>query len=161
MKRFVLGAVFLVVLAACNRTPETASSGGSTDTTIVRTIPDTPLDVGLRFSNNLGMNDPDCFTCLEPSLSDSVQSLQRSPWEIFGRWRGFDSGGRLTETVTGEDGRNRTSYYCSIARLEELPPVIRLDFVLIDGQWYIEQVESELPRDVIDSLSVQTQASLV
>ncbi|RKZ01305.1 hypothetical protein DRQ21_10905 [Candidatus Fermentibacteria bacterium] len=161
MKRFVFGAVFLVVLAACNRTPETASSGGTADTTIVRTIPDTPLDVGLRFSNDLGMNDPGCFACLEPSLRDSVQSLQLSPWEIFGRWRGFDSGGRLTETVTGEDGLNRTSYYCSIARLEELPPVIRLDFVLIDGQWYIEQVESELPRDVIDSLSVQTQASLV
>jgi len=161
MKRFVFGAVFLVVLSACNRTPETASSGVSADTTIVRTIPDTPLDVGLRFSNNLGMNDPDCFASLEPSLRDSVQSLQLSPWEIFGRWRGFDSGGRLTETVTGEDGRNRTSYYCSIVRLEELPPVIRLDFVLTDGQWYIEKVECELPRNVIDSLSVQTQASLV
>lgn len=163
MKRLIQfsGVTILVVLAACGKAPEPSSGEIFTDSTIVRTIPDTPLAVGLRFSNSLGMNDPQCFDYLEPELRDSVQSLQLSPWEIFGRWRGFDSGGRLTETVTGEDSLNRTSYYCSIARLEELPPVIRLDFVLIDGRWLIEKVESELPRDVLDSLSVQTQASMV
>lgn len=159
MKRLIL--VILSLLAACSRGPEPAQRNISTDTAIVRTIPDTPLAVGLRFSNGLGMNDPECFNYLEPAFRDSVQGLQLSPWKIFGRWRGFDSGGRLTETVTGEDSLNRTSYYCSIARLEELPPVIRLDFVLIDGQWLIEKVVSELPRDVLDSLSVQTQAFLV
>lgn len=75
MKRFVFGAVFLVVLAACNRTPETASSGGTADTTIVRTIPDTPLDVGLRFSNDLGMNDR---SIVPPVVSDAVYTAGSS-----------------------------------------------------------------------------------
>ena len=163
MKRLILsfGATVLFLLAACNQPPESFNEDVSTDTTIVRTIPDTPLSVGLKFSNGLGMNDPVCFDFLEPALRDSVLSLQLSPWEVFGRWRGFDSGGRLTETIIGEDSLNRTSYYCSIARLGELPPVIRIDFVLMDGCWLIERVESELPRDVLDSLSVQTQASMV
>ncbi len=163
MKRLILilPVTVLLVLVSCSRAPESARQDIPADTTAIRTIPDTPLSVGLRFSNNLGMNDPQCFDYLEPAFRDSVRDLQLSPWEVFGRWRGFDSGGRLTETVTGEDSLNRTSYYCAIARLEELPPVIRLDFVLIDGQWLIEKVESELPRDVLDSLSVQTQASMV
>ncbi|MCD4707416.1 MAG: hypothetical protein K8S62_06735 [Candidatus Sabulitectum sp.] len=157
----ILQVTALLLLASCSKTPESVQPETSGDTTVLRTIPDTPLTVGLRFSNNLGMNDPQCFYYLEPAFRDSVQDLQLSPWEVFGRWRGFDSGGRLTETVTGEDSLNRTSYYCTIARLEELPPVIRLDFVLLDGQWLIEKVESELPRDVLDSLTVQMQASMV
>lgn len=163
MKRLILsfGATVLFLLAACNQPPESFHEDVSTDTTIVRTIPDTPLSVGLKFSNGLGMNDPVCFGFLEPALRDSVLSLQFPPWEVFGRWRGFDSGGRLTETIIGEDSLNRTSYYCSIARLEELPPVIRIDFVLMNGCWLIERVESELPSDVLDSLSVQNQASMV
>ncbi|MCK5786439.1 MAG: hypothetical protein KAH54_07760 [Candidatus Sabulitectum sp.] len=163
MKRLILilWVTVLALMLACSSGQDSVQQELSPDSTIVRTIPDTPLCVGLRFSNNLGMNDPACFDYLEPAFRDSVQELQLSPWEIFGRWRGFDSGGRLTETTTGDDSLNRTSYYCSIARLEDMPPVIRIDFVLLQGQWLIENVESELPRDVLDSLSVETQASMV
>ncbi len=155
------GILLAALLISCGRAPEPPPGDMAADTTIIRTIPDTPLSVGLRFSNALGMNDSACFEYLEPSFRDSIQGLALSPWEIFGQWRGFDSGGRLTETVSGEDSLNRTSYYCSIARLEELPPVVRIDFVLNDGKWLIESIESELPSDVIDSLTVQTQASIV
>ncbi len=163
MKKSVFFLVLIVFfgLVACDGNPQPSSYGTVADTTIVRTIPDTPIAVGLRFSNNLGMNDSSCFEYLAPFFRDSVLNLQGSPWEIFGKWRGFDSGGRLTETLLGPDSLVRTSYYCCIPRLDELPPVIRFDFVLIQGQWLIEHIESELPRDVIDSLSVQTQASLV
>lgn len=150
-----------VIIMACDNGAAASRPDVPADTTIVRVIPDTPLAVGLRFSNGLGMNDPACFDYLAPVFRDSVLNLQISPWDVFGQWRGFDSGGRLTETVIGDDSLNRTSYYCSIVRLEELPPVIRLDFVLINGQWLIEKIESELPRDVIDSLSIQIQASIV
>jgi len=149
-----------VILVGCGEPPAEYPPAGE-DSLVVQTIPDTPLDVGLRFSNALGMNDPACFAFLEPSLSDSLASLGLSPWEVFGRWRGFDSGGRLSAASQGEDGLNRTSYFCSISRLEELPPVVRIDFVLMDGTWFIEGMETEIPGDVIDSLSVEHQASLV
>ncbi len=162
MKRLLLvAALSFLTWSSCSEAVESAEDENAADTTIVRILPDTPLDVGLRFSNDLGMNDPGCFVYLEPAFRDSIQNMQLSPWAIFGRWRGFDSGGRLTETVRGEDSLSRTSYYCTIARLEELPPVIRIDFVLLQGQWLIENIECELPRNVLDSLSVETQASLV
>lgn len=161
MKKLFFVLCALLFCLACGETRDISDRGTAADSTVVRTIPDSPLDVGLRFSNNLGMNNPICFDYLEPSLRDSISELQLSPWEVFGRWRGFDSGGRLTETITGEDSLNRTSYYCSIARLEELPPVVRIDFVLINGEWLIEHVESELPRSVLDSLNVETQAFMV
>ncbi len=163
MKRnnFLTVILLAALIISCDRAPESSTSGASADTTIIRTIPDTPLAVGLRFSNSLGMNNSACFEYLEPAYRDSIQELALSPREIFGQWRGFDSGGRLTETISGEDSLNRTSYYCSIARLEELPPVVRIDFVLYEGQWLIENIESELPGDVLDSLTVQTQASIV
>jgi|GEM_PF-458319 len=158
---FVISSVLPLVMVSCGDQSDSPGGEVSADTTIVRTIPDSPLDVALRFSNNLGMNDPVCFSYLVPSLRDSILGLQLSPWEVFGRWRGFDSGGRLTETITGVDSLNRTSYYCSIARLEEMPPIVRFDFVLMEGRWLIENIESELPRDVLDSLSVAVQAALV
>jgi hypothetical protein len=163
MKRLILIILSALVLVSLSCGEPSDSSGGELlpDSSIVRTIPDTPLDVALRFSNNLGMNDPACFLYLEPSFRDSITALQLSPWEVFGRWRGFDSGGRLTETVTGADSLNRTSYYCSVTRLEELPPVVRFDFVLLQGQWFIENIECELSRGVLDSLSVEIQAALV
>lgn len=149
------------LLSGCGEPSDVQGDSAGGDSVIVQTIPNTPLDVGLLFSNALGMNDPSCFSYLEPALRDSLTGLELSPWEIFGRWRGFDSGGRLTAAALGEDSLNRTSYYCSIARLDELPPVVRLDFVLFDGIWYIENITTELPGDVIDSLSVENQAALV
>ncbi len=154
------GILMMVLLAACGEPPDDLNSPGQ-DSTVVRSIPDTPLDIGLKFSNKLGMNDPGCFVFLSHAYRDSLERLDQSPWEIFGRWRGFDSGGRLTATVSGDDSLYRTSYYCSIVRLEELPPVIRIDFVLIQGEWLIEHIENELPGNVIDSLSVENQAALV
>lgn len=164
MKRFFafcfVPAALLAALSCREPSVDTGTQGDG-DSVTVQTLPETPLDVGLLFSNALGMNDPACYQYLEPVLRDSLSGGDASPWEVFGRWRGFDSGGRLTAASEGEDGLNRTSYYCSIARLEELPPVVRLDFVLLDGNWYIENVETELPTDVIDSLSVENQAALV
>ena len=148
-------------LFGCGEPADLNSQPAASDSVTIQTIPETPLDVGLLFSNALGMNDPGCFQYLEPALRDSLEGLELSPWEIFGRWRGFDSGGRLTAATEGEDGLNRTSYYCSIARLEELPPVVRLDFVLLSGNWCIERIETELPCDVIDSISVENQAAIV
>jgi hypothetical protein len=148
-------------LFGCGEPADLNSQPAASDSVTIQTLPETPLDVGLLFSNALGMNDPGCFQYLEPALRDSLEDLELSPWEIFGRWRGFDSGGRLTAATEGEDGLNRTSYYCSIARLEELPPVIRLDFVLLSGNWCIERIETELPCDVIDSISVENQAAIV
>lgn len=154
--------LMILLLPCCGEAPlPEPDNGEADDPVIVHTLPDTPLDVGLLFSNALGMNDPECFEYLEPLLRDSLVELEVSPWEIFGRWRGFDSGGRLTPVNEGEDSLSRTSYYCSIARLEELPPVVRLDFVLIEGQWYIEHVETELPGDALDSISIEVQVALV
>ena len=155
---FFMGALGL---SGCGEPSDLNSQPSSSDSVTVQTLPETPLDVGLLFSNALGMNDPSCFQYLEPGLRESLAGLELSPWEIFGRWRGFDSGGRLTAASAGEDSLNRTSYYCSIARLEELPPVVRIDFVLLSGSWLIEHIETELPYDVIDSISVENQASLV
>lgn len=156
----ILGILSLALLFSCGE-PQEQIGSDSGDSTVVRSIPDTPLDVGLKFSNMLGMNDPSCFSFLADTYRDSLLHLDQSPWEIFGRWRGFDSGGRLTSTTAGSDSLYRTSYYCSIVRLGELPPVIRIDFVLLQGEWLIEHIENELPGNVIDSISVENQAALV
>ncbi len=161
MSRFVIALFLFLLLLSCSETDEFSEVSSGPDTLIVNALPDSPLDVALRFSNSLGMNDPECFEYLEEDYRDSLMSLELPPWELFGRWRGFDSGGRLTETILGEDSLNRTSYYCTIARLEELPPVIRFDFVLQEGKWLIEDIISRLPSDVLDSLSVETSAMLV
>ena len=158
-------AIFCIVAAAvlsgCGEPQDEIREPVAGDSVQVQVLPNTPLDVGLMFANALGMNDPSCLQYLEPELGDSLSRIDLSPWELFGRWRGFDSGGRLSAAIKGEDGLNRTSYYCSIVRLEELPPVVRLDFVLLEGRWFIEHIETELPGDVIDSLSVESQAALV
>ena len=161
MSRISYIVFFFFFLLSCSEADESSLLHGEPDTIVVDALPDSPLDVGLRFSNSLGMNDPECFNYLEMSYRDSLTSLELPPWELFGRWRGFDSGGRLTEVFLGEDNLNRTSYYCTIARLEELPPIIRLDFVLLEGEWLIENIISRLPNDVLDSLSVETSAMLV
>ncbi len=158
---FLLLLLLTAVLFSCGEPSDTPRETPSEEQVIVHTIPDSPLEVGLRFSNALGMNDRECFSYLEPGYRETVEGQDLSPWEIFGRWRGFDPGGRLSATTLGPDSLNRTSYFCTIARLEELPPVVRMDFVLIDGCWFIENIETRQPGDVIDSLSIENQAALV
>ncbi|PIE52514.1 hypothetical protein CSA37_04575 [Candidatus Fermentibacteria bacterium] len=160
-RRIFIAAVLFALLSGCGEQQGETVPSAASDTTVVRTMPETPLEVALQFSNLLGMNDPECIELLAPELKDSVVSTGFSPWEFFGRWRGFDQGGRLTPVLPGPDSLYRTSYYCSIVRLEELPPVIRMDFVLLNGSWFIERIENELTGNAIDSLSVEYQAAVI
>ncbi len=125
----------------------------------VAVIPPTPLEVALEFSNLLSMNDPACFDLLAPGLRDTIEASGLSPQEAFGRWRGFDPSGRLTEVV-GEGAETRTSYFCTIVRLED-PAIVRIDFVLADGLWRIEGFGLEIPEEVIDSLNVERTARMI
>jgi hypothetical protein len=155
----VLILVFLLV--SCGQEQQVYHGSEEQDSLLVRTMPRTPLDVGLEFSNALGMNDPSCLDFLMPSLGDSLRELGLSPWQLFGRWGGFDSGGRLTEVSAGPDSLFRTIYHCTITRLDELPPVVRMDFALYRGSWLIEHIEFQLPGDIMDSLTVENQVALV
>lgn len=130
------------------------------DTTI-QTAPRTPLETGLLFSNALLMNSPSCYAYLTAAFRDSVEALDLSPWEVFGRWRAFDPSGRLTEVVQTREGIPRTSYHCTIARLDELPPVVRFDFVLEDGEWLIGGFGYEIAAQGGDSLALEQQVSLI
>lgn len=125
----------------------------------VAVIPPTPLEVALEFSNLLAMNDPACFDLLAPVLRDSIEASGLSPREAFGRWRGFDPSGRLTEVI-GDGPGARTSYFCTIVRLED-PAIVRIDFVLSDGLWRIEDFGLEIPEEVIDSLNVERTARMI
>ena len=129
--------------------------------TLVRVIPRTPIETGLLFSNSLLMNDAACYRFLSPSFRDSVESLDASPWEVFGRWRAFDPNGRLTEIVQTPEGHFATSYYCTITRLEELPPLVRFDFVLLDGEWAISGLVYDFQSDGDDSLALEHQVAMV
>jgi hypothetical protein len=152
---------FAVLIPGCG--PGERPSGGevSPPDTLVRVIPRTPIETGLLFSNALLMNDPSCMEFLTPGLRDSLRELELSPWEVFGRWRAFDSNGRLTEIVRLADGESATSYYCTIARLGELPPVVRMDFLLHRGEWLISGFGYETQADQADSLALEHQASLI
>jgi len=137
--------------------PSDRQDSAEPDSVIV--IPASPLEIGLEFSNLLGMNDPACFDLLSPGFRSTIPD-SLSPWEAFGRWRAFDASGRLTEIYTDSTG-TRTSYYCSIARLDELPPVVRIDFLLHESRWTIEGFGEETPREVADSLTIERMAELV
>jgi hypothetical protein len=152
---------FAVLIPGCG--PGEGPSGGevSPPDTLVRVIPRTPIETGLLFSNALIMNDPACMEFLSPELRDSLRALDLSPWELFGRWRAFDSNGRLTEIVRLADGESATSYYCAIARLGELPPVVRMDFLLHRGEWLISGFGYETQADQADSLALEHQVSLI
>lgn len=140
---------------------EPAGNGGTTvaprDSIIV--MPRGPMEVALDFSNRLGMNDPSCFELLTSGFSDTLPSDSLSPQQIFGRWRAFDAGGRLTAISETPRGR-MTSYHCSIRRME-MPAINRIDFLLEEEEWLIDGFGVELPRETEDSLTVEQLADMV
>lgn len=143
------------LLAGCgNPSPEPGPPGDSTSV-----VPASPLEVGLEFSRLLSLNDPACFALLAPALRDSSTAGGAEPWAVFGRWRGFDASGRLTEILEDSTG-SRTSYFCTIRRMEH-PAIVRIDFVLGDSGWLIEKLGEEIPGEVIDSLSTERTARMI
>ncbi len=162
MKKSIL-AVVILIMACGNESPRenlntvdtTASDTG--DSVIV--LPAGPMEVALDFSNRLGMNDPGCFELISDKFVDSLSVDTLSPQQVFGRWRAFDAGGRLTAIEESSDGR-RTSYYCTIRRME-LPAIVRIDFLLADDAWLIDGFGLELPRETEDSLTIEQLADLV
>ncbi len=132
----------------------------TSDSDSVVVTPATPLEVALEFSDLLGRNDPGCYDLLVPSLRDSLVGSGELPRDVFGRWRGFDAGGRLSEVYTDSSGRSRTTYRCSIAR-QHMPVIVRIDFRLVEGHWLIEGFGEEVPQTVADSITVEHLAGLV
>ena len=167
MKKFIYAAAALILFilaSACGtggdadpRTDTEGPSTGTSDSVIV--LPRGPMEVALDFSNKLGMNDPACYGLLTRRMLDSLNTDSLSPREIFGSWRAFDAGGRLTRVTEGSRGRV-TSYYCTIRRAE-LPAIDRIDFLLSDDRWLIDGFGVELPEEVEDSLTIQQLAGLV
>ena len=158
--RVVFSACLLAALS-CGSDPEPAPEvprPAHSDSTVM--TPATPLEVALEFSDLLGRNDPRCYDLLVPALRDSLMAGGEMPRRVFGRWRGFDAGGRLTEVYTDSSGTSRTSYYCSIARTER-PVIVRIDFRLAGGAWLIEGFGEEVPQTVADSLTVEHIAEMV
>ncbi len=158
-KAFVLG--ILAVLSGCGSGGPSDDTAVATPDTLVRVIPRTPIETGLLFSNALLMNDPECYVFLAPVFRDSIESQGLSPWEVFGRWRAFDPNGRLTEVVETPDSMRTTSYYCAIPRLGELPPVVRFDFVVVDGEWLISGFGYGHSSGLGDSLALEQQVRLI
>jgi hypothetical protein len=117
------------------------------------------MEVALDFSNRLGMNDPACFELLTEAFSDTLPADSLSPQQIFGRWRAFDAGGRLTEIFDAPEGK-RTSYHCTIRRME-MPAINRIDFLLEGENWLIDGFGVELPRETEDSLTIEQLADMV
>jgi len=147
--------VILAAAAGCRDGGAPVPESG--DSVVV--IPPTPLEVALRFSDLLSMNDPACFELLAPPLRDSVAELNEPPWQVFGRWRGFDASGRLTEVIQDSTG-SRTSYFCTIARMEG-PAIVRMDFLLSRQGWLIEGFGEEIPEAVMDSLNSERTARMI
>lgn len=137
--------------------PDENMVGEVSDSIIV--LPDGPMEVALKFTNMLGMNDPGCFELLSTGFSDSLPIDSLSPQQIFGKWRAFDAGGRLT-SLQESPGEIRTSYYCTIRRMEK-PAISRIDFLLADDRWLIDGFGIELPQETEDSLTIEQLADLV
>jgi len=155
-----MGSTLLLALA-CGDDPEPSPDVPGTDgDDSVVVAPATPLQVALEFSDLLGRNDPGCYDLLVPSLRDSLVGSGELPRDVFGRWRGFDAGGRLSEVFTDSAGASRTTYSCAISR-QSLPAIVRIDFRLVDGRWLIEGFGEEIPQTVADSLTVEHLAGLV
>jgi len=155
-------AALLVLACGDEPTPDLMDNGDDAihevcDSVIV--MPDGPLEVALDFSNRLGMNDPGCFALISERFADSLPLDSLSPQQIFGRWRAFDAGGRLTSIRESTEGME-TSYYCAIRRME-MPAINRIDFLLASDAWLIDGFGAELPRDTEDSLTIEQLANLV
>ena len=153
-----------LLISACGNEPAPESTDTVdivvpviSDSVIV--LPDGPMEVALDFSNRLGMNNPSCFELVTEGFADSLSLDSLSPQQIFGRWRAFDAGGRLTVIQENFEGR-RTSYYCTIRRME-MPAINRIDFLLSDDAWLIDGFGVELSRDIEDSLTIEQLADLV
>jgi len=166
MRNFAITGILAVVAfgLSCGNDPAVDNSDTGdvvvhevTDSVIV--MPDGPMQVALDFSNKLGMNDPSCFELLSTGFADSLPLDSLSPQQIFGRWRAFDAGGRLTSILEGPRGR-LTSYYCTISRMDH-PAINRIDFLLSDDAWLIDGFGVELPQDLEDSLTIEQLADLV
>ncbi|MCD4774483.1 MAG: hypothetical protein K8S15_00350 [Candidatus Aegiribacteria sp.] len=166
MKNPVLISILALILLtiACGNEPAPVNTDTGdivvpdvSDSVIV--MPDGPMEVALDFSNRLGMNNPGCFELITEEFADSLPLDSLSPQQIFGRWRAFDAGGRLTAIQENFEGR-RTSYYCTIRRME-MPAINRIDFLLSDDAWLIDGFGTELPQDIEDSLTIEQLADLV
>jgi hypothetical protein len=156
---FCTAAAMLLAAAGCGTGEPPVDPDQIIEPDSIIVIPASPLEVGLEFSNLLGMNDPACFGLLVPYFR-SMFPDSLSPWEVFGRWRAFDASGRLTDVYSDSTG-TRTSYYCTIARLDEMPAVVRIDFLLYESRWLIEGFGEETPREVADSLTIELMADLI
>jgi len=156
-------AAVLLILACGEESPPDVIDAVDTvvpevsDSVIV--LPDSPMEVALDFSNRLGMNDPSCYELISTGFADSLPMDSLSPQQIFGRWRAFDAGGRLTSILESAGGMI-TSYYCTIRRME-MPAINRIDFILADDTWLIDGFGVDLPRDTEDSLTIEQLANLV
>jgi len=158
----ILMAAFLILACGNEPAPEIPDEGDNPvivagDSVIV--MPVGPMEVALDFSSRLGMNDPGCFELISRGFADSLPLDSLSPQQIFGRWRAFDAGGRLTEITQSSEG-SRTSYYCTISRMA-MPAINRIDFLLEDDAWRIDGFEVEMPREIEDSLTIEQLAELV
>lgn len=152
----------LALLIGCGAPPDEDPSELTSDTSSVDSvvvIPLSPMEVGLRFSNLLGMNDPECFQHLSPAYSDTLPVDSLSPQEIFGRWRAFDASGRLTSIEESPAGP-RTSYACVISRADG-PAINRIHFLLTDDRWLIDGFGFVVPPEMEDSLTIEQLADLV
>ncbi len=162
------GIIFVLILTglliSCGEEPVHENAVPDENITVhvsdsVIVLPDAPMEVALKFTNMLGMNDPECFEFLSAGFSDSLPIDSLSPQQIFGRWRAFDAGGRLTSIQESFD-EIRTSYYCTIRRMEK-PAINRIDFLLSDDRWLIDGFGIELPPEKEDSLTIEQIADLV
>ncbi|MEN8209681.1 MAG: hypothetical protein ABFR50_10585 [Candidatus Fermentibacteria bacterium] len=158
----ILAAALLIPACGEESPPEVIDTGDTvipevSDSVIV--LPDSPMEVALDFTNRLGMNDPSCFDLITPGFADTLPLDSMSPQQIFGRWRAFDAGGRLTSISESSEGM-RTSYHCTIRRME-MSAINRIDFLLADDAWRIDGFGVDLPRDIEDSLTVEQLAVLV
>lgn len=158
----ILIAVLLIPACGEESPPDVIDAGDAavlevSDSVIV--LPDSPMEVALDFSNKLGMNDPSCFELISEGFADSLPLDSLSPQQIFGRWRAFDAGGRLTSIRETAKGM-KTSYYCTIRRME-MRAINRIDFLLADDAWLIDGFGVDLPRDTEDSLTIEQLANLV
>jgi len=159
--------VFTVMAAltfSCGGEGEDGDSAGTSPDSLpaadsVIVMPQSPMEVALDFSGKLGMNDPACLSLLTPGFADTLPADSLSPQQIFGRWRAFDAGGRLTAIIETPEGR-RTSYHCTIRRME-MPAINRIDFLLHRERWLIDGFGTEVPRETEDSLTIEQLADMV
>ncbi|MBD3370129.1 hypothetical protein GF402_07190 [Candidatus Fermentibacteria bacterium] len=156
----ILAALAVSVLLGCGEEPQPQPHPDHTTPDTVIAEPMSPLQVALEFSERLLMNDPSCMDLLSPGFRRQICSKDSTPRQIFGRWRGFDADGRLTEIREDSAGRSRTSYYCFVSRMER-PAIVRIDFLLLEGGWSIDGLVEELPQQIVDSLTVDRLAGVI